>query len=412
MEADRSRMGKLAVGVVDRRGRDDPLDTEAVVSLNGYGTPADLAGSSDGGVMEFLVALEGKADAQDARSGSWWLWGQGDLQTFVGDPSPVRGYEGELLTGWLGLDRTVGERWIAGASVARSRGEGDWRAGTASGRLETSLTAVHPYLRWSDGATSVWTMTGVGQGSAKNTRATSRVGESELDLRLGLVEVRHRFAEWVGLRADAGWAQLSTRSGAETVDNRSATVDQQRLGIELAPSMRLGGLDFELFSEASARRDGGTGQTGTGLEVAGGFRVAGGHVRIDAQGRTLVLHSAEGYEERGLGVTISVGSPRAEEGFSLSISPRWGGTSAASDLLWHEQLGGHNQPLSVERSWSLDVRGRYARRFPGYRLLSWSGGFRCSALDWGLSISGGIELSRSNHILGPPVDLPVQAQIH
>ena len=70
---------------------------------------------------------------------------------------------------------------------------------------------------------------------------------------------------------------------------------------------------------ASARRDGGAGQTGSGLEVAGGFRTAGGPVRIDARGRFLVLHSAEGYEERGLGVTLSAGSPSDEEGLSLSV---------------------------------------------------------------------------------------------
>ena len=44
----------------------------------------------------------------------------------------------------------------------------------------------------------------------------------------------------------------------------------------------------------------------------------------------LVLHSAEGYEERGLGVTLSVGSPSDQEGLSLSVSPRWGGPAAAS----------------------------------------------------------------------------------
>ena len=50
----------------------------------------------------------------------WQFWGQGDIQTFAGEPAVERRYEGGM-------------------------------------RLETELTAMHPYLGWSNGATSVWT---------------------------------------------------------------------------------------------------------------------------------------------------------------------------------------------------------------------------------------------------------------
>ena len=39
--------------------------------------------------------------------------------------------------------------------------------------MTTALTAVHPYLRWSDRATSVWTMVGGGRGAAANERAST-----------------------------------------------------------------------------------------------------------------------------------------------------------------------------------------------------------------------------------------------
>ena len=360
--------------------------------LNGLGGPVGL-GAADGGT-EFLFAWGG---------GRWRFWGQGDLQTFAGDPAPERGYEGDLRTGWAGIDRALGERWLAGVAVARSRGVGDWRARAADGRLETSLTAVHPYLRWSDGATSVWTMAGGGRGSAENSRATGRVGESDLGLGLGLVEVRRRLADWFGLRGDAAWARLATGAGPESIDGRGATVDQQRLGIEMARSTHLGAIALDLFSEASARRDGGAGQTGSGLEVAGGFRAARGSVRIDAQGRILVLHSAEGYEERGVGVTLSVGSPANEEGLSLSVSPRWGGPAAASGALWEERLAGLGaHGTAAEGPWSLDARGRYALRLPGGRLLAWSGGISRSSGGWGLTLRGGLELAAR----APPAESP------
>ena len=381
-----ARLAQLAANTAGGRGTgrpSSPADLASSLGLTGFGDMGGLGATSGG--TEFLFAWGG---------GSWRLWGQGDFQSFAGDPVPERGYEGDLRTGWVGLDRALGERWLAGVAVAGSRGGGDWRAGTASGRIKTTQAALHPYLRWSDGTMSVWTIVGGGLGSAENVRAAGRVGESGLGLGLGLVEVRRRLTGLFGLRADAAWARLTTGAGGESVDGLSAAVDQQRLGIELTPSMRVGTLALELFGEASARRDGGAGQTGSGIEIAGGLRALSGPVRINAQGRILVLHSAEGYGERGLGVTFSAGSLSEEEGLSFSVSPRWGGPAAASGALWEERLGGLGPPgATAYGPWSLDARGRYALRLPDGRLLAWSGGFSRSGAGWGLTIGGGLELA-------------------
>ncbi len=358
-------------------------------------------GGPGGDGTEWVFAFGGQ-EGHARPGGAWRFWGQGDIQTFAGEPAAERAYEGDLRTGWAGLDRALGQRWLVGLAVARTRGIGDWRAASAGGRLETSLTAVHPYLRWSDGATSLWAMAGGGRGSAENTRGpraewgpgpplhATRVGTSGLDLRLGLFEARRRFTDWLGLRADAAWARLATGTGDETVDGRSATVDQQRLGVELTPSARLGGLAIEPFAEASARRDGGTGQTGSGLEASGGIRAASGPVRIVARGRILVLHSAQGYEERGLGVTLTVGSPAAEEGLSLSVSPRWGGPATATGALWNDRYAALRPDMpAVDRRWTLDARGRWAVRLSDDRLFAWSGSLSRSARGYTLTIGGG-----------------------
>ncbi len=183
------------------------------------------------------------------------------------------------------------------------------------------------------------------------------------------------------------------------MDGRRAAVHQQRLGIELTPSGRLGGLAIEPFAEASARRDGGAGQAGSGLEVSGGLRAESRSVRIDAQGRILVLHSAQGYEERGLGVTLTVGSPAAEEGLSLSVSPRWGGSANATGALWNDRHGALRPDApaaATDAPWALDARGRWAVRLPDGRLLAWSGGLTRSALGYAFTIGGGIGLYQAN----------------
>ena len=384
------RMEEWAAAAADGPdGPPNPSELATVLGVGGLGGFQNFRAPGGGGT-EWMFAFGGREGS--ARSGgAWRFWGQGDIQTFAGEPSAERGYEGDLRTGWAGLDRALGARWLVGLAVTRSMSGGDWHAGSAAGRLETALTAVHPYLRWSDRATSLWAMAGGGRGSAENTRATGHMGASSLELRLGLFEARHRFTDWLGLRADAAWAQLATGAGEESVDGLSAAVDQQRMGIELAPSMRLGALVLELFGEASARRDGGAGQTGSGIEIVGGFRALSGPVRIDAQGRMLVLHSAEGYEERGLGVTFSAGSLSREEGLSFSVSPRWGGPAAASGALFSDRHGAlRREARAPYGRWSLDARGRWAVRLPAGRLLAWSGGLTRSARGYAFTIDGGI----------------------
>ena len=375
----------------DDMGPGDLLRFGDLVRLDGGRDP--LRGS------EFLFALGGGQDTGGGQNGGGGLrlqlWGQGDVQTFQGAPSDASDYDGELRTGYVGVDTWLTDRWLLGVAAARSEGTGGWRAGSASGSLDTRLLAVHPYLRWSSGGTSIWAAGGAGWGDAENVRDRGgRTGTSGLGLRLGLVELRQRLAAAggfeFGLRADAGWTELATDTGAETLDGQTAAVNQARVGIEMSRSLRLGGLTLTPFGEAHARRDGGDGQTGDGLELAGGLRARAGFLRIDAQGRMLAVHSAAGYEERGLAVTLSLGNPGGE-GPSLSMSPRWGDAATGGDALWREQIRSRYVPAAVlgadtgaienggaiapgaRHPWALDIRGGYGIRTPGERLLTWSG---------------------------------------
>ena len=332
---------------------------------------------------EFQFAVAG---AQETGGGGlrFQLWGQGDVQTFQGAPSDASDYDGELRTGYVGVDTWLSDNWMLGVAVARSRGTGDWRAGGTGGSLETRLVAVHPYLQWSSGATSVWAMGGAGWGDADNVRDRGgRTETSGLGLRMGLVELRRRLAASggfeFGLRTDAAWAELATDDGTETLDGQTAAVNQVRFGAELSQELTLGGLTLAPFGEAHVRRDGGDGQPGTGLELIGGLRAQAGILRIDAQGRMLAVHSATGYEERGFGATLSLGE-RGGEGPSLSLSPRWGDLASGGGALWQEQVYSRYAPAAADGQaapnardeWALDLSGGYGIRIPGDRLLTWS----------------------------------------
>ena len=319
-------------------------DPEAMSNRFAHETPAGVLGSlhqiqAPAGISatDFTLAWGGQS-ADSARPGiAWSLWGQTDVQRYEGGAAELGSglarisgdYDGDLRVRYLGLDAQL-PSWLFGVALGRSKGAGDWNAGTASGRLSTSMTSVHPYLRWSRGATAIWTTFGAGRGDARNERAeTGRVGESPLDLAMGLFEFQRRLGPSggpiaFGLRADAGWASLSTGEGTETIDDLRARVHQARLGLDARSEMRVGGAGLAPFGAVHVRHDGGDGRTGRGVEVSGGLRTQIGVVGLDLQGRWLAFHSATRYGESGAGLTLTVGG-RGEEGFSLSASPRWGG---------------------------------------------------------------------------------------
>ena len=382
--------GPMSVGM-------PPGSTGGLYGFGGFGGGPDalLHGT------EFELAL---GDEEDGGGG--WLrrrlsvWGQGDIQTFHGTPTVYRydaRYDGDMRTGYVGVDARLTERWLAGVAVSRSGGRSDWQVGASRGRLKTKLTALHPYAQWSDGTTSLWTMAGGGwgDGEAENVReATGLLGTSTLGLRLGLVELRRELgavgggAEF-GLRADAAWAELRTGDGRETVDGLAAAVNQQRVGAEVARPLRLGVLGLQPFGAAHLRRDGGAGQTGTGVEVAFGLGLTGGIVRLDVQARTLAVHSAAGYGERGAGLTLTVGGQK-REGLSLSVSPTWGDDASGTGALWQEKVYRHYLPEKEQDTFAVDARGDYGMRLPNGGLLTWFGSYSHSPYGRGFLVGGSI----------------------
>ena len=320
---------------------------------------------------------QGETETPGTGVGRWRVWGQGDRQSFRwAGPDDAAGYEGDLATGYLGVDVQLTEYLLAGAAVSRSGSGSEWRQGYSSGRLGTELTVLHPYVRVGGRDTAVWALAGVGRGTAENVRALNgRRGTSPLDLRLGLLEGRHRLGRAAGgvelsLRGEASWAGLRTGSGEETVDALAAAVRRLRTGVEA--TLPLGGsegMQVAPFGAVSTRHDGGAGQTGLGLETAAGVRVSAGRVRVEAQGRRLLLHTASGYEEHGFSVTAMVGGGHYEPGLTASVRPHWGAPGYGAESLWQDHVqsyaAGPNRPDG-----GVDARLGYGWRLPGNRLLT------------------------------------------
>ena len=380
-----------AAQVQQRRSASDMLGTSADLRLQRPGALGILGGGFGGpgsgrdrllqGTDVLLSFGQAGDAAEEGGPARWRVWGQGDLQSFRGVPTGTSDYGGDLRTAYVGVDARLSERWLAGVAVARSGGAGDWQVGSSNGRLTTGLTVLHPYLRWGDRETAVWALAGVGRGMAENVRTLNgRRGDSPLGLALGLVDARRRLARTAGgmevdLRGEASWARLRTGAGEETVDGLEAGVRRVRTGVEVTlPLGSADGMRFAPFGALSTRHDGGAGQTGVGLEVAGGLRLSGGRVRIEAQGRMLALHTATDYEERGASVTVSVGGGHYEPGLTASLRPRWGAPGYGAESLWHDQFHAYNDAVG-RNDGGFDGRVGYGLRVPGGRLLTPFGGY-------------------------------------
>ena len=376
----RGRTGDAGAGGEASRRRVRGAGTAARGPMAVPAWPALADGLGVGGSSGRLVGETGfeleRGPQEAGRGGARWaIWGEGDVQTFEGRAPGAREYDGDVRTGYVGLDAQLTEHWLVGTALSSSRGGGDWRAGAGHGRLTSTLTALHPYARWSNGSTSMWATAGGGWGKIENAVGSERPSVSGLRLWLGLVELRRSVGKAAGaefaLRGDWAWAELRSEEGTGSADSLRATVRQARVGADVSRPIRAGGLALKPFGEAHFRRDGGTGQTGSGLEVAGGVRAAAGRVRIDAQGRLLAVHSTEGYGESGASLAPSVGA-QGGQGLWLSVVSNWGDGAAPTGVLWEGEGLYGRRPPTRSGAWAMDARGSYGVRV-GDRFLRWFG---------------------------------------
>ena len=317
----------------------------------------------------FSYALEDHTATGGPR---WSVWGAGDWQNFQGEPGNLSSYDGDLKTAYVGFDVAAKRNWMAGIALSHALGQSDYDVTVASGSLESSLTSVLPYVRWSgDGCcTEVWSILGLGTGEIEVEEATS-----DLSMRMAMVGMRTRLAarEGLGLDAigDAGLLRLST-SESESVSLSDITGDVQRIriGLEGSRSSTLAcGTTVTPFAQVAGRYDGGSGQTGQGLEVSGGLRVSGGRLGINVQGRFLAMHTAEGYQENGLSLIAYLRPGAGGQGLTVSVAPRLGSGTSDSGMMWREQPLSGGPGIGGSGSRSLKTEVGYGLSYPSKGLV-------------------------------------------
>ena len=316
-------------------------------------------------------------NAEEGSSGFGALWGRGAVSRFDGREGPLS-LTGEVATGMVGID-WISRRWRSGLALAMSRGIGGYSAGVNSGEIESKLTGLFPWVGYDvTDRVSVWATAGYGAGVLTFTPDSAEAMTAELAMsmvaagaRSELLKLRQLGGVMLALETDTRLTRTTTGAIAG-LEATEASVWQRRLGLEGSRPVALGGrLSLRPSVEVGLRYDGGDAETGAGMDVGAGlgFSDSGTGLAVDVHVRTLLVHEAEGFSERGVAFSVSYDpTPSTPLGVTARVAPSWGGQAqSGAAALWGRETmvgmapGGAAQGyrLNGEVGYGLPVAGRF-----------------------------------------------------
>ena len=326
--------------------------------------------------------LTGSAFAlnRETRSGGILsFWSRGAQSHFAGREGALS-LGGDVRTTMVGADYATGPL-VAGLSLSHSRGLGEY-AGATGGQVASSVTGLYPWLGYkATDRVTVWGVAGYGAGGLRLTPQGGPALTSGLSMAMAAAGTRGELVAGgaggfaLAFKADALWVGTSI-DGVDGAAGRlaatAAAVTRYRTGLEGSRAYTLAGrLSLRPSVEVGLRHDGGDAETGAGLDVGGGLVMADAStgLAVDVRVRTLLVHQAEGFSERGVAVSLSyTPTPSTPLGFVARVAPSWGGqaTSGAEALWGRETMAGlapggvaDGTRLDAELGYGLPVGSRF-----------------------------------------------------
>ena len=328
--------------------------------MDGPSRPA--GGLNGGGLVRMGLGggdlLTGSAFAMNREShgGILSFWSRGAQSRFAGREGALS-LGGDVRTTMVGADYAKGPV-VAGLSLSHSRGLGEY-AGVAGGQVASSVTGLYPWLGYkATERVTVWGVAGYGAGGLRLTPQGGPALEAGLSMAMAAAGTRGELVSGgaggvaLAFKADALWVGTAT-DGVDGLAGRlaatEAAVTRFRTGLEGSRAYTLAGrLSLTPSVEVGLRHDGGDAETGAGMDVGAGLIVsdASSGLAVDVRVRTLLVHQAEGFRERGVAVSLSYNpTPSTPLGFTARVAPSWGGqaTSGAEALWGRETMSGMAQ---------------------------------------------------------------------
>ena len=353
------------------------------------------------------------------RRGGIGFWGKADYNNLSVSSDEWFAWDGRIVSGYMGVDRWLNEKVLTGLSVSLTKGDFDYTDTTPGeggrGDYYVKMLSVSPYVSWflSDDA-YLWGSVGYGRGQVDiDDEDVQSVATSDLSYKSVAAGGSGRLFD-VGdttfsLKSEAFKVWMDVEGDDYLIDELSIGVHQLRLSMEGSYEYRFAsGTWFNPLVEVALRHDGGDGETGTGVELGGGFLYEDPNLglSVSGRGRWLAAHSSDEFSQWGVGGAVIFDTGADKQGALFSVSPEWGDTSSGVDSLWErgveglssEDGGANDMHLDAEFGYGLSALGGDGLFTPYSGLRVGGDGWRQyrlgSRLDLGRSASLSLETDR------------------
>ncbi len=282
----------------------------------------------------------------------WTLWGRAAASGFSSNRLDT---DGELYSGYIGLERRFGKQHnaLAGIAITHSDGDADYRVagnflrtdgsrGAIEGEVDLEMTSILPYIHYTPRAgTGIWGMVGIGRGEVELRDEAGKV-ETDVDLLLAAVGGRQLLSRWHGidfaLKSDAFAVQLKSDRKLRLAEV-TGVARRARVALEMSSERQLS-TDAVLRPsiEFGGRWDDGDADTGVGAEIGGGLEYRASGFSVAARGRYSFAHRQSGFEDWGGSLSLTVGEAGMQghgQGLWLSFTPEWGNPTSGVQQTWN-----------------------------------------------------------------------------
>ena len=318
---------------------------------SGTETARDVLGLGGG---DALAGSAFSLDRKMTRGGVFSVWGRSAQSRFLGQQGALS-LDGEVRTSMLGAEYARGPL-VAGLSLSHSRSLGSYE-GVDGGQMASSVTGLYPWVGYkATDRITLWGVTGYGLGSLSLAptigSAPTTMGpalKSGLSMAMAaagtrgeLIGAGGRSGFRLAFKADALWVGTSSdevNGPMGRLAGTHAAVTRFRTGLEGSRGFSFGsGLSLVPGVEVGLRHDGGDAERGSGVDIGGELLVSRPAMGLSAEVRlrTLLVHEAEGFRDRGVSVSLSFDPmPSTPLGFKARVEPSWGGRDrGGAEALW------------------------------------------------------------------------------
>ncbi len=273
-------------------------------------------------------------------------------RSYFGGMEGALSLNGDVRTTMFGADYSRGPL-IVGLSVGRTLGLGGY-GGPSAGQVASSMTGFYPWLGYQvNDRVSVWGVTGYGTGALSLTPDGATALETGMSMAMTaagtpgeLIGSRATGGFALAFKADALWVGAATElveGAAGRLNASQAGMTRVRTALEASRGFTVGGrVSLTPSVEVALRQDGGDAETGTGMDVGSGlvFTDSVTGLSLDVRVRTLVVHQAEGFTERGMSLSFGWDpTPSSPLGLTARVAPSWGGSAmGGAEALWNSQM--------------------------------------------------------------------------